>query len=97
MNKRACTGIADKIRLVSAFPNMLVRFTLHTRTEDINCFVAKRDLANLVMFLDDNTFELSVFGHYNNRNQLIIEKFAVRNPNSFIREFVSKPLKAIAQ
>ncbi|WP_321389029.1 hypothetical protein [uncultured Enterococcus sp.] len=95
MNKRGATGIADKIRLVSAFPEMLVRFTLHTRNEDINCFIARRDLANLIMFLDDNIYELSVFGHYNSRNQLIIEKFAVRNPNSFIQEFVSKPLKAI--
>ncbi|MHC5216821.1 hypothetical protein ACYSNR_09140 [Enterococcus sp. LJL128] len=96
MDKRGATGIADKIRLVSAFPEILVRFTLHTRNEDINCFVARRDLANLIMFLDDDVFELSVFGHYNNRNQLIIEKFTVRNPNSFIREFVMKPLKDVA-
>ncbi|MGL4696935.1 hypothetical protein [Enterococcus larvae] len=89
-------GMADKIRLVSAFPNMLVRLTLHTQREDINCLIAKRELANLVMFLENNTFELSVFGHYNSRNQLVIEKFIVRNPNSFIREFVMKPLKSIA-
>ncbi len=55
MNKRGATGIADKIRLVSAFPEMLVRFTLHTRNENINCFIARRDLANLIMFLDDYT------------------------------------------
>ncbi|MGC6770462.1 hypothetical protein [Enterococcus sp. LJL51] len=95
MNKRAVTGIADKIRLVSAFPKILVRFTLHTKNEDINCFVARRDLANLIMFLDDGIFELSVFGHYNSRNQLIIEKFTVKNPNSFIREFVMKPLAQV--
>ncbi|MGC6769156.1 hypothetical protein ACYSNR_16125 [Enterococcus sp. LJL128] len=96
MNERSYVGTADKIRLISAFPNMLVRFTLHTKGEDINCLVAKRDLANLMLFLENNHFELSVFGHYNSRQQLVIEKFIVRNPNSFIREFVSKPLKSIA-
>ncbi|WP_086348978.1 hypothetical protein [Candidatus Enterococcus clewellii] len=96
MRTGSYVGIADKIRLVSAFPNMLVRLTLHTTQEDINCLVGKRELANLVMFLENNTFELSVFGHYNVRNQFVIEKFIVRNPNSFVREFVMKPLKSIA-
>ncbi|MHC5215177.1 hypothetical protein ACYSNR_00810 [Enterococcus sp. LJL128] len=96
MIKKSVIGTADKIRLVSAFPDMLVRLTIHTKSEDVNCLVAKRDLANLVMFLEDNTFELAVFGHLNKRNQLVIEKFTVRNPNSFIREFVLKPLKSIA-
>ncbi|MBL1228110.1 hypothetical protein IW492_02545 [Enterococcus sp. BWB1-3] len=91
---RSCIGTADKIRLVSAFPDMLVRFTLHAKNEDINCLVAKKDLANLIMFLEDNTFELSVFGHYNSRKQLVVEKFVVRNPDSFIREFVLKPMKS---
>lgn len=96
MKKHSYIGTADKIRLVSSFPDMLVRFTLHTRNEDINCLIAKRELANLILFLENNVFELSVFGHFNSRKQLIIEKFIVRNPNSFVREFVLKPLKSIA-
>lgn len=95
MRKYSYVGIADKIRLISSFPDLLVRFTLHTRTETINCLVAKREMANLMLFLENNTFELSVFGHYNSRKQLVVEKFVVRNPNSFIREFVLKPLKSI--
>lgn len=96
MKKYSYVGIADKIRLVSAFPNMLVRLTLHTTRGDLNCLIAKHELANLIMFLENNTFELSVFGHFNTRKQFIIEKFIVRNPNSFVREFVMKPLKSIA-
>ncbi|MBL1229008.1 hypothetical protein IW492_07145 [Enterococcus sp. BWB1-3] len=96
MKKHSYVGIADKIRLVSSFPDLLVRFTLHNRNEPINCLVAKRELANLILFLEDNTFELSVFGHFNSRKQLVIEKFIVRNPNSFIRKFVLQPLKNIA-
>lgn len=92
---RSCVGTADKIRFVSAFPDMLVRFTLHTKNDDVNCIVAKRDLANLIMFLEDNTFELSVFGHYNGRKQLVIEKFIIRNPDTFIKEFVLKPMRSI--
>ena len=96
MKKQSYIGVANKIRLISSFPNLLVRFTLHTQDQEINCLVAKHELANLILFLEDNTFELSVFGHYNSRKQLVVEKFLVRNPNSFIREFVLKPMKTIA-
>ena len=91
---RSCVGTADKIRLVSAFPDMLVRFTLHTKNEDVNCIVSKKNLANLILFLEDNVFELSVFGHYNSRKQLVIEKFIVRNPDSFVREFLLNQMKS---
>ncbi|OJG96792.1 hypothetical protein RV18_GL001838 [Enterococcus termitis] len=75
---------------------MLVRFTLHTSSEDINCLVCKKELANLILFLDDGKFEVATHGHYNDRSQFIVDKFIVRNPDSFIREFVLKPLKTIA-
>lgn len=96
MNKNSYVGIVDKIRVIKSFPDMLVRFTLHTPSADINCLVSKKKLANLILFLEDGKFELATFGHYNSRNQLVIEKFTVRNPDSFIREFVLKPLKSIA-
>ena len=96
MNKNSYVGVVDKIRVIKSFPGMLVRFTLHTPSADINCLVSKKELANLILFLDDGKFEVATFGHYNNRQQFVIEKFAVKNPDSFIREFVLKPLKSIA-
>lgn len=96
MEKNSYVGIVDKIRVIRAFPDMLVRFTLHTSSADINCLVCKKELANLLLFLDDGKFELATFGHYNSRNQFVIEKFTVRNPNNFVREFVLKPMKSIA-
>jgi hypothetical protein len=96
MTKNSYVGVVDKIRVVKSFPNMLVRFTLHTSTADINCLVCKKELANLILFLDDGKFELATHGHYNDRSQFIVDKFIVRNPDSFIREFVLKPLKTIA-
>lgn len=96
MKKNSYVGVVDKIRVIKAFPDMLVRFTLHTSSNDINCLVCKKELANLILFLDDNKFELATHGHYNNRSQFIVDKFIVRNPDNFIREFVLKPLKTIA-
>lgn len=96
MNKNSYVGVVDKIRVIKLFPDMLVRFTLRTPSVDINCLVSKKELANLILFLEDGKFELATFGHYNNRKQFVIEKFTVRNPNSFVREFILKPMKSIA-
>lgn len=96
MEKNSYVGVVDKIRVIKSFPDMLVRFTLRTSSADINCLVSKKELANLILFLDDGKFEVATFGHYNNRKQLVIEKFTVRNPNSFVREFILKPMKSIA-
>lgn len=96
MQKNSYVGVADKIRVIKSFPNMLVRFTLHATVGDINCLVSKKELANLILFLEDGKFELATFGHYNSRNQLVIEKLTVRNPDSFVREFILKPMKSIA-
>ena len=96
MKKNSYVGVIDKIRVIKSFPDMLVRFTLHTQSEDINCLVSRNELANLILYLDDGKYELATFGHYNSRNQFVIEKFSIRNPDSFIREFVLKPMAQIA-
>ncbi|WP_430597504.1 hypothetical protein [Enterococcus sp. AZ177] len=95
MNKNSYVGVVDKIRVINMFPVTKIRFTLHS-SEDINCIVRKKELANLILFLDEGKYEVSVHGYYNSRNQLVIEKFFVRNPDSFIREFVLKPMANIA-
>lgn len=96
MMKNSYIGVVDKIRVVKSFPNMLVRFTLHTNSKDINCLVSRKELANLILFLDDGKFEVATFGHFNSKNQFVIEKFSIRNPDNFIREFVLKPMAQIA-
>lgn len=96
MKKVSPVGIVDKIRVIRSYPDMLVRFTLRTSVDNINCLVCKKELANLILFLEDGKFELATHGHYNDRSQFIVDKFTVRNPNSFIREFVLKPMASIA-
>lgn len=96
MKKNSYVGVVDKIRVIKSFPNILVRFTLHTQFENINCIVSRKELANLILFLDDGKFEVATFGHYNSRNQFVVEKFNIRNPDNFIREFVLKPMAQIA-
>lgn len=96
MDKNNYVGIVDKIKVIQSFPTMLVRFTLHTSVSDIHCIVCKKNLAALLLFLENNKYEAAIFGHRNNRKQFIVDKFMVRNPDSFIHEFVTKPLSTIA-
>lgn len=95
IKKNSYVGVIDKIRVIKMFPDTKIRFTLRS-FENINCIVRKKELANLILFLDEGKYEVPVHGYYNSRNHLVIEKFFVRNPDSFIREFVLKSLKSIA-
>lgn len=81
--RRNLTGTVDKIKLLSSFPNMLVRFSIIDNDNVVNCITHDRDLGNRLMFLEDGKSEVAVFGHYNSRNQLVVEKMALRNPSSF--------------
>ncbi|EFQ71049.1 hypothetical protein [Enterococcus faecalis] len=70
-------GVVEKIRMLSMYPKMLVRFSLVTQDETINCIVSKHELANMLLMLHEQS-ELAVYGHLNKRNQLVINKMLVR-------------------
>ena len=69
-------GVVEKIRMLSMYPKMLVRFSLVTHNETVNCIVSKQELANLLLTVEGT--ELAVFGHQNKRKQLVIDKILVR-------------------
>lgn len=83
-------GIVDKIRVIKTFPDMLVRFTLITSMETINCVVSKKELAQQLLFLEDGKTEIACFGFFNERQQLILNKMTIRNPTSYIMTFAMK-------
>ncbi|MGX6993927.1 hypothetical protein CBF34_06990 [Vagococcus penaei] len=85
--KNNLTGVVDKIKLLSSFPDMLVRFTILTNNETINCITSDRKIGNQLLFLEDGRSQVAIFGHYNSRKQLVVEKLALRNPTSFERKF----------
>ena len=80
-------GTVDKIKLVSSFPNMLVRFSLQVGDDSVNCITNEKKICNSLMFLEDGRTEVAVFGIYNARKQLVVKKLIVRNPTSFERVF----------
>ncbi len=80
-------GIVDKIRVIKTFPDMLVRFTLVTESEQINCIVTKKELAQQLLFLDNGQTEIACFGHVSKHNYLVIDKMTIRNPTSFLMAF----------
>ena len=70
-------GTIHKIKVLTTYPEMLVRFSLQTQKETINCIVSKREFANKILMIPEGT-ELAIFGHRNKRNQFVIDKLSIR-------------------
>ncbi|EFQ72203.1 hypothetical protein [Enterococcus faecalis] len=70
-------GTIHKIKVLTTYPEMLVRFSLQTQKETINCIISKKELADELLVLPDGT-ELAVYGHLNKRKQLVIDKMLIR-------------------
>ena len=85
--KNNYVGIVDKIRVIKTHPDMLVRFSLVNIEETINCVVAKKELANQLLFFENGKTEVAVYGHANKRGQLVIDKMMIRNPTAYLRTF----------
>ncbi|WP_409023219.1 hypothetical protein ACJXDE_13355 (plasmid) [Enterococcus faecium] len=77
-------GLLDKIRVIKTQP-LLVRFTLRTSHEPINCVVSNIEIADKLLILEEGKYTISVTGHFNKRNQLVIESMQIRNPDYFTR------------
>jgi hypothetical protein len=78
-------GLLDKIRVIKTQP-LLVRFTLRTSHEPINCVVACNiEIADKLLILEEGKYTISVTGQFNKRNQLVIESMQIRNPDHFTR------------
>ena len=82
MNKYV--GLLDKIRVIKTQP-LLVRFTLQTIHESINCVVADIEIIDKLLIMDDGKYNIAVTGNFNKRNQLVIESMQIRNPDHFTR------------
>ncbi|HAP9804444.1 TPA: hypothetical protein IXF71_002841, partial [Enterococcus faecium Ef_aus0084] len=74
MNKYV--GLLDKIRVIKTQP-LLVRFTLQTIHESINCVVADIEIIDKLLIMDDGKYNIAVTGHFNKRNQLVIASMYV--------------------
>lgn len=83
-------GIVDKIRVIKTFPDMLVRFTLVTPSESINCIVTKKELAQQLLIIENGQTEIACFGHVSKHNYLVIDKMTIRNPTPFLMKFAMK-------
>ncbi len=44
-------GTVEKIRMLSMYPDLLVRFSLVAYDETINCIVSKREFANKILMI----------------------------------------------
>ncbi|UDM72545.1 hypothetical protein [Vagococcus fluvialis] len=86
------TGTVDKIKLVTSYPDMLVRFSLIVDGEIINCICGDTSICNSLLFLEDGKTQVALFGIYNSRKQLVVKKMFIKNPTSFEKEFAVRCL-----
>lgn len=78
-------GLLEKIRVVKELP-MMVRFTLTTIHQSYNCIVVKPELVTILLMLQEGKYNISAEGHFNNRKQLVVSSFTVRNPDKVAKE-----------
>lgn len=79
-------GMIKKIKVISSFPRLLVRFTLDTPSGNINCIVGNQAISQQVLLIPDGTKNISIAGHMNSRNQLVVEKMIYHiNPSDYYK------------
>jgi hypothetical protein len=71
--------ISSAVKVIS-FDPYLVRFTLQTTTQDYNCLIAK-DALNF-MYVAETDEPIAIYGHFNQRKQLVIDQYYVRTAMS---------------
>ena len=84
INVKTYVGLLDKIRVIKTQP-LLVRFTLETIHQPLNCIVANVEIADKLMMMEERKYNIAVTGHLNRRNQLVVESLQVRNPDQYTR------------
>lgn len=70
-------GMINSTIKVISFTPYLVRFKLKTPEQSYNCLVAK-DAFNFVYMAQEGA-PISIFGHFNKRHQLIVDKYHIKN------------------
>ncbi|EOH75109.1 hypothetical protein [Enterococcus malodoratus] len=76
------TGLLTKIRVIKEKP-LLVRFTLITETDAINCLIAKEMLSKQIMMLPDDKYTVAVKGYFNKKGQLVIRELRILDKDDF--------------
>lgn len=76
------TGLLTKIRLIKEKP-LLVRFTLITETDSINCLVADERISKQILMLPDGKWTVVVKGHFNRKDQLVIRELKIVDKDDF--------------
>ena len=87
--KKNLIGTVTKIRVLKTWPEILVRFTLVSEHQAVNCLVAQKEIASQLLFFEEGLTEVAVYGHYNPRRQLVIEKMMLRQPTKFLMKYAT--------
>lgn len=75
-------GLLDKILVIKQQP-LLVRFTLQTTHELINCISSDIEVIDKLLLMKNVKYNVKVTGYFNKRKQFIIETIHIENPDEY--------------
>lgn len=78
-------GKLDKIRVINMNP-ALIRFTLGLPDKNLNCLTLNPMIIDKMLMIQEKKYVVKVSGKFNSRNQLIVTRFEIINPDDTIRE-----------
>ncbi|KAF1297493.1 hypothetical protein BAU15_07195 [Enterococcus sp. JM4C] len=79
------TGTVSKIKILSYAQQPLVRFTLQTNTQKINCLIAVHSLTFLAEVAEQ--MSITVIGKPNTKGQLVVRNYRVAGKTKIMYEF----------
>lgn len=79
------TGLLEKISVVKDAP-MMVQRTLITIRRSYDCLVVKPELVTVLLMLREGRYNIAVEGEFNNKKQLVVHSFTIRNPDKVAKQ-----------
>jgi|GEM_PF-6338183 len=76
------TGLLTQIKVIKEKP-LWVRCTIITETKPINCIIADERISHQILMLPDDKYTVSVKGHFNVKDQLIIRGLRIIDKDDF--------------
>lgn len=78
-------GTLNSIHVLELSP-LSIQFIVETFSENINCIINDKDVANKILSLIEKKYIVIVYGNFNKSHQLIVTNFSIFNPDKLAKK-----------
>lgn len=78
-------GTLNSIHVLELSP-LSIQFIVETFSENINCLINDKDVANKILSLIEKKYIVTVYGNFNKSDQLIVTNFSIFNPDKLAKK-----------